>query len=339
METLDELDQDHAASVSNEALRLMNELGVPVIPTNFIVWFTYVLGRSPALRKTIDILRSNNRRFDKSVNRELYSTFLKTSRPSATELTISEELNAILLDVRNDLSGAAADNRMRAQRLTGVSQALRGTDPQAALARLAEELAKATERASGLEARLADASNEVEQLRAELEKSEVRSRTDVLTGLANRRALEAFLRTAQIKAMEDGGPLSVFLADIDHFKRFNDKYGHQLGDQVLRVVAKYLNDGIRQSDFAARYGGEELMCVLPGAALNACRDVADKIRARIANAQVTKRATGESIGQVTISIGVAEFVPGESFETLFERCDGALYRAKQAGRNRPVAVN
>jgi diguanylate cyclase len=80
------------------------------------------------------------------------------------------------------------------------------------------------------------------------------------------------------------------------------------------------------------------MCVLPGVALNGCYEVAERVRERIAVAHVTKRATGESVGQVTISIGVAEFIPGESFETLFERCDNALYQAKQSGRNCTIAA-
>lgn len=338
METLDDLDPDHAFSVSNEALRLMHELSVPVIPTNFVVWFCYVLGRSAALRKTIDILRSNNRRFDKAVNRELYGIFLKASGLRSEDLTISEELDSLLHNLRRDLSNAAAENKAQVRGLTEVGNNLRARDPQTALERLSGELTKAAERASTLEAKLATASKEVEQLRAELEQAEIRSRTDGLTGLANRSALEMFLRAAQIRAMEQGDPLSVFLVDIDHFKRFNDKYGHQLGDQVLRIVAKSMQDGVRDGDLAARYGGEELMCVLPGATLDECYCIAERVRERIARAHVTKRATGESVGQVTISIGVAEFIPGESFETLFERCDAALYQAKQGGRNGTVAA-
>jgi diguanylate cyclase len=184
--------------------------------------------------------------------------------------------------------------------------------------------------------KLLGASSEVENLRTDLEKAEVWSRTDPITGLTNRRALEAYVRSAQIKAMEQGDPLSTFLVDIDHFKKFNDKFGHQLGDQVLRVVAKCVQERVREGDLAARYGGEELMCVLPGATLDTCHRVADRIRIKIANAQITKRATGERIGQVTVSIGIAEFRPGESFE--FERCDRALYQAKEGRRNRTVSL-
>ena len=173
---------------------------------------------------------------------------------------MSEELGAILLNVRNGLSDAVEDNRAQTRGLTDVGRSVQTSqDPHSVLVRLAEELDRATGRTLALEAKLVDASHEVEQLRADLNQAEARSNTDALTGLANRRALESFLRTELIKAMECGDPLSVFLVDIDHFKGFNDRHGHQLGDQVLRVVANCVLEGIRDEDVAARYGGEELM--------------------------------------------------------------------------------
>ncbi|MDP1883507.1 MAG: GGDEF domain-containing protein, partial [Bradyrhizobium sp.] len=124
--------------------------------------------------------------------------------------------------------------------------------------------------------------------------------------------------------------------DIDHFKKFNDSYGHQVGDQVLRLVAKVLQDSVREGDLAARYGGEELIAVLPGANLDVCVDVAERIRRRISEARLTRRTTGEEISSVTVSIGVAQFRMAESAEAMIERSDRALYEAKRLGRNRVV---
>ncbi len=169
--------------------------------------------------------------------------------------------------------------------------------------------------------------------------AEQHSNTDPLTGLANRRSLDEFLRLAQIAAMEKGEPLSILMIDIDHFKKFNDTYGHQVGDQVLRLVAKVLQDSVRDVDLAARYGGEELIAVLPGADLDACAAVAERIRCRISEARLTRRATGEEIASVTISIGVAQFRLAESAEAMIERCDRGLYQAKRLGRNRTVTEN
>jgi diguanylate cyclase len=139
--------------------------------------------------------------------------------------------------------------------------------------------------------------------------------------------------------METGAPLSILMIDIDHFKKFNDSYGHQVGDQVLRLVAKVLQDSVRDVDLAARYGGEELIAVLPGADLRLCADVAESIRRRISEARLTRRSTGQEIASVTVSIGVAQFRLAEAADATIERCDRALYQAKRAGRNRTVTEN
>ena len=151
--------------------------------------------------------------------------------------------------------------------------------------------------------------------------------------------MDEFLRQAQIDAMEKDEALSVFLIDIDHFKKFNDDYGHQVGDQVLRLVAKVLQEGVREVDLAARYGGEELIAVLPGADLETCASAAERIRRRIAEAKLTRRATGKEIGSITVSIGVAQFRLAESAEAMIERCDRGLYKAKRTGRNRTMTEN
>jgi diguanylate cyclase len=134
--------------------------------------------------------------------------------------------------------------------------------------------------------------------------------------------------------METGGALSVLLIDIDYFKQFNDTYGHQVGDQVLRLTAGVFRDLLREADFAARYGGEELIGVLEGASLKTARDIAERIRVTVAERKMRKRSTGEELGAITVSIGVAEFQPGESIGDLVERADRALYQAKRSGRNR-----
>ena len=126
------------------------------------------------------------------------------------------------------------------------------------------------------------------------------------------------------------------MVDVDHFKKFNDTHGHAVGDQVLRLVGRVLRDNIRECDMAARYGGEEFALVLPGIDLMACKEVAERVRGRISNAKLMRRTTGQEIGSVTVSIGVAQFRPAESAEALIERSDRGLYQAKRTGRNRVV---
>src|ERR1700760_112660 len=105
-----------------------------------------------------------------------------------------------------------------------------------------------------------------------------------------------------MSAMETGEPLSILLLDVDHFKNFNDKFGHQFGDEVLRLIARVLRDGLRSDDLAVRYGGEELLGILPGADLDVCFRVAERIRQTIARRQVRIRSTGAILSGVTVSI-------------------------------------
>ncbi len=136
--------------------------------------------------------------------------------------------------------------------------------------------------------------------------------------------------------MEQDDPLSALLIDIDHFKRFNDEFGHGVGDQVLRLMASVLRDGVRDIDLPARYGGEELIAILPNAGLTTAAAIAERIRRSVAECHITRRSTGEALPGITISLGVAQFQGGESMADLIERCDRALYRAKNTGRNRVV---
>jgi diguanylate cyclase len=124
------------------------------------------------------------------------------------------------------------------------------------------------------------------------------------------------------------------LTDIDHFKAFNDNFGHLTGDQVLRLVAMAVKHNVKGKDTAARYGGEEFAVVLPNTALRAAVTVAEHIRRAVMAKELMKRSTGEQLGGITISIGVAALRKGDSGQSLIERADICLYAAKRHGRNR-----
>lgn len=331
-----EMDVEYATTIADRAIRLMSQQSVPATPSNFAVWFEYALGGSIALRKTIDILIAGKRKFDAATNHELYITYIAPQSAADPLGDLPEQLSGLIATAQQFLNTAVDDNRSHIKALGEVSEAAASSDPRTIIAKLVDELSKATSRAAQLEANFTATSEELDSIRDSLKAAEQRSNTDALTGLANRHSMDEFLRLAQIAAMEKDEALSVFLIDIDHFKKFNDDYGHQVGDQVLRLVAKVLQEGVREVDLAARYGGEELIAVLPGADLEACTAVAERIRRRIAEAKLTRRATGKEIGSITVSIGVAQFRLAESAEAMIERCDRGLYQAKRLGRNRTV---
>jgi diguanylate cyclase len=126
------------------------------------------------------------------------------------------------------------------------------------------------------------------------------------------------------------------MSDVDNFKAFNDKFGHLTGDQVLRLVAMAVKQNVKGQDIAARYGGEEFAVALPKTALRSAITVADHIRRAVMNKELMKRSSGERLGRVTISIGVALLRPSDTPQSLIERADKCLYVAKRSGRNRVI---
>jgi diguanylate cyclase (GGDEF)-like protein len=155
--------------------------------------------------------------------------------------------------------------------------------------------------------------------------------TDKLTGAYNREFLDRQLPQSLAEALRSGEALSIAMFDVDHFKDVNDSYGHDVGDEVLKIIAARLRDGSRGRDMLVRYGGEEFLLLLPGANLATAAEIADRIRVRI---QDSKIHVGEHQLQIRISAGVAQQHPGETGEDLFKRADRALYNAKDHGRNR-----
>ena len=341
-DVIDEVDFEYATAVAEKAMRSMEQNRVPPTPNNFHTWFKYSLGTSPDLKRAIDILVGNKRKFDTTTNHDLFATYVGSQAAADdTDLNnVSQQLHSVMASAKQFLTVAIADNRSQIRAISDVAdQSEVEVDPKSLIESLMHELAKAATRATKLEASFVESTRELDTIRDSLNKSEERARTDTLTGLPNRRALDEFFRKAQIAAMEQGEPLSVLLIDIDHFKTFNDNFGHGVGDQVLRLMANVLRERLRDIDLPARYGGEELIAVLPGADLAACAAVAERIRRSISECSITRRSTGEVLPSITVSIGVGEFQMGESMSDLIDRCDRALYLAKGTGRNRVVTEN
>ncbi|MEI7670202.1 MAG: GGDEF domain-containing protein, partial [Pseudomonadota bacterium] len=185
-----------------------------------------------------------------------------------------------------------------------------------------------------LQLKLEESKKEVNLLKNNLEKITLEANKDFLTGVGNRKAFEQKIDELTKWAVDNNGDLCLLMIDIDHFKKFNDKYGHQIGDEVLKKVGRTIFDTIKGKDFVSRYGGEEFAVLLPNTPLANALIVAENIRRNMHDTRLQRKDTKEFIDEITVSIGVARYRPEhDSSVVLIGRADDALYRSKKGGRN------
>jgi len=254
-----------------------------------------------------------------------------------------EAFERLQLQLRNLLedtaqSAASASTRVAefGQSLEGHARALSGPQDPEQVRDIVAQMLTGTQQmqamTNDLSAKLQASTQEVNALTENLRRAQSEALLDSLTGLKNRRGLE---RAIEDLSRDASGLLgsALLLADIDHFKTVNDTYGHVLGDKVIRAVAHVLRSSIKGRDIAARLGGEEFAVLLPQTSLTGAAAVAEQIRGTVAQGRICRPDGHESIGQVTLSVGVAVGRAGDTLEALLERADGAMYAAKRAGRN------
>ena len=330
-----------ALQYARKALTLMNEKGIDPNPTNYAVWYHYVAGDVKELNAEIDgILSKRLVVITDDVNTYLYNKFVLSSLreeekaigdASQNTQTVLSEIMEVIHRFRDD---TATYNTQVDKHVNKLSQKI--TDPT--LAAMAKEIihqaAAIRESGVALNSKLEASKQEVVKLRTNLEKITNESSRDFLTGVANRRAFENKLEELTKWAKENNGDLCLLMIDIDHFKKFNDTFGHLIGDEVLKKVGRALFDCVKGKDFVARYGGEEFAVLLPQTPLAGGLIVAENIRKNIAETGLIRKDTGQSIGDVRVSIGVARYRESDSVALFISRADEALYRSKTGGRNR-----
>ncbi len=320
------------------ALGQIKALRQPAYPRNYEVWYAYATGYNPTLNQTINETISRNGTLTPFDIDQIYETYLSPARLTDRIDNVGGQIVDEIEQVMAMIDAAVGSATQYTESLAHATQDLGAAKDRDGLRAIVETLVRATremeENNGRLETSLKASKQEIHQLQTNLEAVRNESLTDPLTSLANRKYFDSALDKSIAQGAASGEPLALLLADIDHFKAFNDTFGHLTGDQVLRLVAMALKQNVKGQDIAARYGGEEFAIILPGTTLRAGLTVADHVRRAVMTKELMKRSTGEHLGRVTVSIGVAVLQNGDTAQSLIERADNCLYTAKRCGRNR-----
>ena len=331
-----------ALGYANLAIDLLKRGQIPPYPQFYELLYTYATGVNAQLNQRINqIFREGTA--SQELAERLYNEFLKSQDANERITSLSERMATRIDAVHDAIDSAMATANAYSGTLQSASGDLAHDMSEADLRAMAGKLLNETRRMQDanaqLEAKLEASRDDIASLQRDLDEVRRESLLDPLTKIHNRKSFDEGLLKAFANASDNGTPLCLMLVDIDHFKSFNDTWGHQTGDQVLRLVAMTLKSNIKGKDIAARYGGEEFAAILPETDLEGAVIVADNIRKAIQAKELLKRSTNEKLGRMTASFGVAMYKPGDTPASLIERADRCLYAAKHAGRNRVLSEN
>lgn len=329
-------DFDRASEHLRIALSLLSRNKVPPSPMNFRIGYDCVAGANEQLKNDFVTLTAKPGNLSSDNLWELYRKHYVQDEKALE--TMREELRHIIVSIRSEFERSGGNLAGYTNTLGRFVDILDDSPSPEEISlevnKVIDETRTMEKSSKRLETQVQDMLNDVEALRKELAQVKEESITDSLTGIANRKAFDATLEHAIYDSREHKTPLCLLLADIDHFKQFNDTYGHLVGDKVLRFVAATLKRCVKGNDIAARFGGEEFAVILPQTELPGAETVAEQIRRAVSSGQLKDKASGEAYGKITISVGIAQFFGSDLPNDLIHRADKALYLAKERGRNR-----
>jgi len=327
--------------LARQAIEVMEAHQVWPTVRNFELWVHYVAEKESPLALEIDRLLAAGEPITETLGAELAAMFLPEARLGGDILEAGDVLSKELQTVTSAIETAQKSNEEYSHELAIASGRLEGEDAGEVKA-VVKDLTAATRKVQSetalLETQLAETTAELGRLKESLDQVRKDAMTDGLTNLANRKAFDERLEATCEQMDAAGEGMTLAIIDIDHFKGFNDAWGHQIGDQVLRYVASVIGRMGAKPRMAARYGGEEFAIIFPSENGRTAQAVLEEIRIEVSSRALKRRSTNEDLGAITVSAGYAERLAGESTMSLIERADAALYASKHAGRNRTTAA-
>jgi diguanylate cyclase len=336
----------HTVTQSAEFLRLalqrMTRQDAGLHPASFALWYEYVAGANPALTEAVDALTRNGARLNDETTYMLYETHIAELTEESSQ-RIASRIERIVADVSESTARAGDEASKFGGTLERWSEVVAGPVDSSGAPGVLPGMLRDTQAMRGaiatLQSRLDASQRETAELKREVSRVRQEALVDALTGLANRRGFDRAFEACLAEARAGGVGPCLLMVDIDRFKRINDTYGHLFGDRVLCAVGRALQSNVKGRDTVARYGGEEFAVVLPETPLDGATSLAEALRTTVAAGQVRNLNSNETVGNITISIGVTGHRAGDSASELVERADRALYTAKGLGRNRVIVAD
>jgi len=311
----------------------------PYNPIIYALWYEYAMGCNEKLLNDIQALQKGNTDISPKIVRKLFRKYVADNQMLLAEKKISE-FQAILKEMIKHLGGSGSILDNQGKTLETYAKKLGQTNSMEAISAIARNIVSETKSmvasSQALKDQMDTTALEIDSLKKELEGIKQTAKADMLTGLLNRKGFDEKLSETLAHSECQKESLSIIFADIDHFKKLNDTHGHLMGDKVLKILSRLLKDHIKGRDSAARFGGEEFILILPDTPLEGAFVLAEQIRMSIQATKWMTKDSGRSMGSITISLGVAQYNPGETLESLIGRADTAMYFAKEKGRNKTM---
>lgn len=333
------MDTEKARRLFETALTFMRKHEVDITPATLVAWFAYAEKGDPQWNQRLDQLVANKgllpaTRMDEDVCHYLLGMVECRQLFNGVNglFTTIQTVSSVVTEAENDakrFGEALSDVRHRLEGEVIPPETVRKTADE--MIALSEEMAR---REEVFLRKLAASSEEVVLLRNRLEEIHRRAVTDPLTGLVNEKYFVARLREIVEQTAQTGGVLSMAVADIDRFASFAAQHGGETGDGVLKLVASIVSGATREMDITGRMGPDEFGLILLDTSLEEAHGLTERIRTNLANRNLVKRGTSEVLGKITVSAGVATYVPGETVESFLGRAHAALEAARAAGGNR-----
>jgi diguanylate cyclase len=323
------------------ALELIGRYGLPTDPLHYGVWYEYASGRNSELSAAIDRHLEEKGTFPEALSRQLFDQYIANGREKVTTL-VREELKKIFAEIIGAIQTTRQDFSQSENKLETINDAiapnLSEADVEKIVKQIKSEIKKLEFSSTSFREQLQQATREIDQLKSKMARYRNEALMDPLTRIGNRRGFEKKLAGALDQANGTGTNLCLIMADIDHFKKINDTHGHLVGDNVLRMVASTITESIKGKDHVARIGGEEFAILLPDTPFAGAMKLADNMRLAFERLDLKKKNTGESLGRITLSFGVAVYKKNEATDDFIQRADEALYQSKKTGRNKVTGL-